>query len=244
MPTDQSILNKVKLLLNLSASPNPNEANNAKVLADKLIAKHNITEEELASLEEKVFYGENEKLFVTNGLVPWRQQLALCIANYFECQIVSEELVPAEGEHQFSYFVYGEEDQVKDTQFVYHAFAKKVDGFCDARCIGRGPVFLDSYCEGVIEAIKANIAMEGIKMPDRKRSAKKAEAVAPSKKDGLTTAKVKEEPTEKRTKVGSSLIKDIMAYFKGVDDGQNLSLSYVLELESKNEDSPQLSSTQ
>jgi len=242
MPASPAILDKVKKLLSLANSSNPNEAENARAMADKFIAKYNITEEELASLEPKEFYGENEKLFVTLGIVGWRQQLALAVATYFDCQIVQEELVPAEGIHQFNYFVYGDDDQVKEVQFVYHAFSKKIENLADTRCMGRGPVYLDSYCEGVVESVKWNIQMYGIEVPDIKKPLKKEEPAAPPNSKTITkSGPDKEEPTNKKVDVNAnSFIKDIMAYFKGVDDGKAMSLQDVLELEKQNQESKQI----
>jgi len=246
MSTPPAILNKVKLLLNLASSPNPNEAANARELADKLISKYNITEDELSSLEPKEFYGENEKLFVTLGVVGWRQQLAVAVSKYFDCQIIQEELVPAEGLHQFNYYVYGDDDQVKDVQFVYHAFSKKVENLTDLRCVGRGPVYVDSYCEGVVESIKLNIAMYGIDVPEIKRTLKQEEQAAPPTSNTITkSGPDKEEPTDKRVDINAqSFIKDIMAYFKGLEDGKELSLQDILELEVDNKESPQIEGKQ
>jgi hypothetical protein len=232
MSVPQAVLHKVKLLLNLAQSSNQNEADNARTMADKLIAKHNITEDDIASLDEKVYYGEDEKLFVTLGIVGWRQQLALAIATYFDCQIVQEELVPGEGVHQFNYFVYGDTDQVKDTQFVYHAFSNKVELLSDTQCLGRGPIYIDSYCEGVVESVRYNIQMYGIDIPEIKSTLNKEQhAPAPTTKSLAKSKEEKDEPTDKRVDVNSqSLIKDVMAYFKGVDDGKNLSLQDVLAM--------------
>ena len=38
----------------------------------------------------------------------------------------------------------------------------------------------------------------------------------------------------------NSLIKDVMAYFKGLDDGKNLSLKDILELEVENEEAKRI----
>lgn len=194
-------------------------------------------------MDPKVFYGEDEKLFVTIGLHPWRQQLALAVATYFDAQIVQEELVPVEGLHEFIYYVYGDDDQVKDTQFVYHAFAKKVEHLVDTRCIGRGPIHIDSYCEGVVESIKWNIQMYGIDIPEIQKPLRKQQeeqpAVAVNK--SITTSEEKEKPTNNTVDVNAnSLIKDVMAYFKGLDDGKNLSLKDILELEVENEEAKRI----
>ena len=180
MSAPPAILDKVKKLLALATSSNANEAESARTLANKLISKYNITEEQLSSMDPKVFYGEDEKLFVTIGLHPWRQQLALAVATYFDAQIVQEELVPVEGLHEFIYYVYGDDDQVKDTQFVYHAFAKKVEHLVDTRCIGRGPIHIDSYCEGVVESIKWNIQMYGIDIPEIQKPLRKQQEEQPA----------------------------------------------------------------
>ena len=246
MPAPPATLAKVKKLLALATSSNPNEAANAKELADKLIEKYNITEADLGSLDPKEHYGENEKLFVTYGSVMWRQQLAVAVAKYFDCQIIQEEHRPAgSGEEvtgEFHHFVYGDDDQVKDTQFVYHAFAKKIDNLVEVKCIGRGPVYKDSYCEGVVESVKWNIEMYGIDIPEIKKPLKKQEEKSMSiPTTGMIKSSDKEEPVENRRKsIDGTFIKDIMAYFKGIDDGKHLSLQDILELEVQNKEADQL----
>ena len=130
MSASPAILNKIKLLQKLSASPNQHEADNARAKAAELIAKHEITEEELASIQEKVFYTDKEFLYSTIGLEGWKQQLALGIANYFDCQIVQEVLVPYEGDNEYRHFVYGDEQAASQTQQVFHTFLRKSNDWC------------------------------------------------------------------------------------------------------------------
>ena len=247
MPAPPSILIKVKKLLSLANSPNPNEAATARDLADALIAKYSITEAELGSLDPKEYYGENEKLFVTFGPVMWRRQLAVAVAKYFDCQIVQEELAPANGEGitQFSHFVYGDTDQVKDTQFVYHAFAKKIDNLVETKCVGRGTVYIGSYCEGVVESVKWNIEMYGIDIPEVKRTIKKEEKSMSIPTTGIVKSDDKEEPVDNNRKDinKGTFIRDIMAYFAGLDAGKNLSLQEILELAVEVEVAPQIATT-
>lgn len=243
MPAPIAILQKIKYLQSLANSDNVNEADNARALAEKLIAKHNVSEEELSSLDPKEYYGENEKLFSTIGVVSWRQQLALTVGNYFEAQIIQEEVVPVEGAHEFNYYVYGEPDQVKDIKFVYGAFIKKIESLLLILALGRGPIYIDSYCEGIVESIKYNIQMYGINVPEIKKPIeKKEEQQAPVNKEAISKTKSeKEEPTDKRVNVkNGSLIKDIHAYFRGLNDGKELSLQDILELESESQQSSQI----
>lgn len=231
-----SILTKVKKLLNLATSANPNEATIARAIADKLMAKYNITEVDVDALDPKEYYVENEKLFFTMGISNWRQQLAVAVAGYFDCHIVQEKVVPMDGLEHYTYFVYGNNDQVKDVQFVYHAFAKKVIFLVDFKCIGRGPVYIESYCDGVIDSVKWNIEMYGIDLPDIRRPLKQEELAPPPNFDSIVkSGSEKENPTDNRIDINKGkVVKDILAYFKGVDDGKNLSLADILELESQN----------
>jgi hypothetical protein len=126
---------------------------------------------------------------------------------------------------------------------VYHAFAKKVDYLINTQCLARGPIYIDSYCEGVVESIKWNIQMYGIDIPDIKKPLRKStEETVPTNSTSITTAKSdKEEPTNNRVDVNSqSFIKDVLAYFKGIDDGKHLSLQSILELEVENEEAKRL----
>lgn len=234
MSAPESILQKIKLLLKLTASPNANEAENAKAMADKLIAKHSVTEEELKSLEDKQpLYGENERIFSTTGLEGWRQQIVLAVAKHFGCQIVQEETVPLEGPHDFSYFAYGDPEDVLSVKIAYDYFIKKVEALIAKTCVGRGPIYISSYAEGVAQAIGNNIMIDGIDLPTIKKPIKTEEkSVIETGVDKISKIKEeKEKPAKETVNVNSqSFIKDIRAYFKGLEDGRELSISS-LELE-------------
>lgn len=242
MPTPPHILNKIKLLLKLATSPNPHEAESAQRLADGLIEKHGVTAEEIAALDPKPLYGDNDKLYTTIGIVAWRQQLAVAVATHLECQIVQVELVPSEGEHPFEYYVYGEPEDVKNVQFAFRAFAKKVEFLADTQCLGRGPVYVGSYCEGVVDAIKQNIVLYGIDLPEIKKPVKQVETQVISKGEEIT--KPKPEAAEKHIDIsGKNKVQDIMAYFKGVADGRDLFLEDILAIASENEEAQKLQET-
>jgi hypothetical protein len=239
MPTPPAILNKIRLLQKLATSPNPHEADSARQLAEKLIAKYEVTPEEVDSLKDaKPLYEDDELLYKTLGLVGWRQQLALVIGTYFDCQIVQVESVPSEGPHGFGYFIYGGDQDIETVKFVFHAFAGKVEWLITTQCMGRGPIYMDSYCEGVVDAIKQNIWADGIELPKKKIPSRAIvpPGIVPSSEE-LTKPKDNKPPAENRVDVRSqSIVKDIMAYFKGIEDGKELSLSDVLEMAAHNEE--------
>jgi hypothetical protein len=241
MSAPEHILSKVKLLRNLSNSPNANEAASALAMANKLIEKYNITDEELKSIEDKPpKYGDNEFLFHTFQVQNWLQQLALACAKNFYCHIVQEELRPPSGTSEFKYYVYGEEEDVNSTKFVFHTILKKINNLVDIKCLGRGPIFVESYREGVVEAIKNNIANFGVEVPEIKRPSRPIEPEKTLNVDSGNLAQVskekKEKPEQETVDIGGgTLIRDVMAYFKGLEDGNRLSLNDILELEAENE---------
>jgi hypothetical protein len=246
MSTPETILHKVKLLLNLANSPNENEAAAAQGMADKLIAKYNITEEELASLAEKQpLYGKDDLLYHTFTMVGWMQRLALACAKQFYCYVVQEQIHASLGGIEYNYYVYGDDEDTNSVKFIFNTFVKKIHNTIDFKCLGRGPIYIESYTEGLVEAIKGNLEMDGIEIPEVKRPARpiqQEEKILNNGQSNLTQFKQQKAPPEEKTvDVGEgNIIRDVMAYFKGLEDGRRLSLQDVLELEVENEEAERL----
>jgi hypothetical protein len=241
--SQERILNKIKFLLNLANSPNENEAKNARDMADKLIAKYNISSEDLETIKDKKpAYGDEEKLYTTLTIESWRNQLALGICTKFDCFLVQEEAVPVEGISQFSYFVCGDPADVENVKFTYDAFSKKVEELVLKYCTGRGPVYIHSYCEGVVEGIRSNLDFVDIDIQNNKaRNIPGPSNTLNNGPSNLTKHSEKEKPVKDSINISSqSLIKDVMAYFKGVNDGNRLSLQDIVELAEQNKEPERL----
>ncbi len=173
------------------------------------------------------------------------QALALVCSKHFYCYVVQETIHPASGDEEFNYYVYGDDEDAEYTKFVFATFFKKINTLIDTKCLGRGPIYIDSYCQGVVESIKKNMALHGVDIPESKqatRSIKQEEKILNNGKSNLSTATPKiEKPKEESVDINqNNLIKDIMAYFRGLEDGDNLSLQDILELEAENKESEQL----
>jgi len=235
MSTSPNILFKIKSLINLASSANENEARAALAMAEKLIAKHSVTDEELKSLQDKKeAYGEDEKLFSTIKIIGWKNQLALAVAKKYDCMIVQEESVPLQGLSEFSYYVYGE--QVGLVIFVFNALNNRVNDMVAMHCLGRGAIYVDSYCEGLAQSIKLNLEFDDLDVPKVNRQVKNKpeEAHIPKGTELVMEKSEKESPTNERVDVNSqSFIKDVIAYFKGMADGSKLSLQEALTLEAQ-----------
>ena len=232
MSVPESILQKIKLLQSLGTSPNANEAQAALAMVARLVAKYNVTQDDLNSIADKApAYGEEEKLFKTIGVVSWMSQLAWVIGNKYDCSIVQETIKPVGGgPEQNNYYAYGDAEDVEDVKFVWRAFSKKVEELVLTNCINRGPIFIHSYTEGVTQSIRFNLETQDIDIP-KVNLTKIKEDVKPN--TIVSTAPVeKEKPTTETYNVNANaLIKDIMAFFKGLEDGKGIKLQSVLDLE-------------
>lgn len=232
--TRDEILSKIKKLQTLGLSENPNESANANMLADKLIAKYNVTPEELESIKDKKpLYGDNEKLFHTDVVVGWKNLVALATAKHFNCYVVQEQSFPTEGQSVYDYFVYGEEQDVEAVKIAFKALINKIDQMVLSNCLGRGPTYVHSYCEGLAQAIKDNLDYESIFIPKSQVVEQSSKITETPKKSIEVADKLpKEKPAQTTTNVANqSMIKDVMAYFKGCKDGAKLSLQEVVDYE-------------
>jgi|SRR6185436_9975168 len=230
------ILSKIDKLLKLSQSSNSNEADNAKLFADKLISKYGITEEELKLIEEKKpLYGENEKLFHSSVIVAWKNQLAFGLAVHFGCYIVQEQTIPADGESEYDYFVYGDSEDVQSVKLAFLAFENKINNLISSNCYNKGPVYISSYCEGVVQSIRSNLEIEGLEMPKiNKNIIGCADKMTETPTDKVALAAIDKETKDKPVQASvdvnnGSMIRDIMAFLKGLKDGKDVSLQDTVE---------------
>ena len=229
MPASESILNKIKLLVKLSESPNPNEAQNAKDMVDKLINKYSITQEELQSVvDKKSAYCENDLVFNTQNICGWKSQLALCLAFKFDCQIVQEQVIPTEGQSSYDYYVFGDDSDAFNVKHYFNVLNNKILDLINENCVSKGPIYIDSYCEGVVQSIRNSIELGDIQLIKLKSDVPvESEKIIGNGNANLAPIKQEKEKleTEVKTDVGSqSIIKDIGAYFNGLSDGLDVYL--------------------
>jgi hypothetical protein len=79
MAIDTTVLTKIKKLLALSTSSNPNEAASAAAKAQELLMQHNLTMSQIETHGQESQYCE---AFVNTGSRVWRRLLLTAIAQY------------------------------------------------------------------------------------------------------------------------------------------------------------------
>ena len=85
MAIDTTVLSKIKKLLALSTSSNPNEAALAAARAQELLMKHNLTMSQVETHGQESQYCE---AFVNTGSRVWRRMLLVVIARNNFCEMV------------------------------------------------------------------------------------------------------------------------------------------------------------
>jgi hypothetical protein len=222
----QDIVLKIKYLMRLAKSANENEAANALFLAKKLMEKHGLLEADVEEKEEKPIYTD-EQMF-HNAVEPkeWEDILAVAVADKYECYVIKEKCVTSSGDMSFKYFAYGDDADIIFVKAVFnHLFSQMVSAI-SMNCRDRGELYVDSYSEGLVSAVRTNIMFEDFNMPGLVEVKAKEDDPGPAL---VKTEEVREKPPiEEKTQTRSNKKEkplDIMAYFKGEGDGRDIHLN-------------------
>lgn len=218
-------LQKIKLLLNLAKSPNENEAANAAAMALKLIEKFNVTDEQLAEIDAngRPIYTEDNLMLDTPELADWKNILALAVANKYDCYAIQEENVASSGERTYKYFVYGEEDDVAIAKELFSYVYGEMLKVIETKCTGRGELYRDSFCEGLVNGVKINIEFENFTVSGIVKTQSSSEEIKKDVLAPIEKAPIKPPAIDKKTKVtNKEKPLDIMAYFVGEGFGRDI----------------------
>lgn len=211
-------IEKVKLLLRLAGNTTENEANAAKTMAEKLIARHELTEEEYTEKEIKPIYSDNDLIFEEIIPIEWRQTLALVCGNKFDCYVIKEEnknLI--NGDCVYCYFVYGHEEDVILTKMLFQNVSEQIENLAKEQCKDKNALYISSFYEGAVNGARTNIEYEDF---DVSGMVKKSDIPQIEMKDSKALEKVKEPKKEQPIEATAPVYKDekpidIYAYLAG-----------------------------
>jgi hypothetical protein len=227
MPAPPEIIKKIKLLINLSKSSNLNEATNARKKADDLIFRYNVSESELLDNEDQI--SENKFLFESDGLILWKAKLAMIVATYFDCLIFQEELRPENGLSHYKYYLLGTEEDTDKTKLLFNTLSEKCS-LIILNILYRGEIYTSSFKDGLIDGIKENISF--IEVQINKTVAAEPAPELNVSSNNLATVPEKNKVDVPKTKLeGGQLVKDVMAYFAGLQAGKDI----LIEINSLND---------
>lgn len=117
---NEKIIDKIRKLLALATSSNENEAQNAMLMAQKLMAQHNIemSQVEDAPVDHDVLEEEADK---KAHCTKWKRRLASVIANNFKCDIYYH------GNRKYSTIFVGKRESIDIAKMVYNSAVMFID---------------------------------------------------------------------------------------------------------------------
>lgn len=153
----ESIVEKVKKLLNLSKSSNPHEAATTAAIANKLILKYQLDKIKLeqdnaapATLEI-----ESKVIYSTKKMTHWRFLLLSRLATNFNCRVINFE--DRSGRLVNNFTVFGTKEDIEIVQENFNWFSLVVEVFSKSFCKGKGYAASQSYCQGVVDGIASQL---------------------------------------------------------------------------------------
>lgn len=155
MDERKTVLDRVRKLLRLGESSNPNEAAAALAAAQRLIDKHRLSELELAAEDvDETVVKDEEPLYEGSRVSSWRGLLARAITEANGVAAIWSRTV---GMSRARIVMAG---RPEDCQMVRHLFAHcvaEIDRLTLASCAGRGRAFANAFRLGCAYAIEERL---------------------------------------------------------------------------------------
>ncbi len=222
----EAVVLKIKYLMRLAKSANENEAANALAMAQKLMEKHGLSDSDVEEKEEKPVYTDDQMFHSAIEPKEWEDILAVAVADKYECYVIKEKCITSGGDISFKYFAYGDDSDIVFVKAVFHHLHSQMISAISMNCRDRGQLYVDSYSEGLVSAVRTNIMFEDFNMPGLVEAKVKEDDPGPAL---VKTEEVRDKPPiEEKTQTRSDKKEkplDIMAYFKGEGDGRDIHLS-------------------
>ncbi len=226
-----SIIEKIKMLRELSKSSNINEATAAALAADKLIQKHRIAEEELKVSLPGIIEDSNV-LYETSRITAWKNNLAAVIAENYGCTLIIKQSYDSkEASRRTSrYHLVGLKSDIDIVRYMFGWLSLEIERLARLNCKGKGMIASQSYCDGAVAGIKQQFIAAKAQSKKDAESTNQAQALV--KLDNrLQESKnhLRSLYSNMRKMNQSSRHFDSSAYDKGVEDGSKIHLGKSLK---------------
>lgn len=172
--TQEKVIDKIRKLLALATSSNENEAQSAMLMAQKLMAQHNIemSQVEDAPIDHEVIEEEADK---KRHRTKWKRSLADVCANNFNCDIFFR------GHGSYATIFVGKKESIEICKTVYNAAVMFIDkefskywneegkwlpwlnGTLRERNLSDSIIMKDSYARGFIRRLREKFEEQKVK---------------------------------------------------------------------------------
>jgi hypothetical protein len=157
-----NIIDQIHKLRNLMSSSNKFEADAAAKAADRLIAKHRISEAELdASNPNKKLnpLKDSNILYESGRITAWKSTLAVILARHYGCAIINDAITnPANNRKLNQYRMVGIESDMEIVRYMFGWLVNLIDEMGKIVARGNGRIYAASYAEGVVNGIRLTLS--------------------------------------------------------------------------------------
>lgn len=212
------ILSKIKKLLALSTSSNPNEAALAAAKAQELLMQHNLTMSQVQTQEPSSY----ERSTVQTGKRVWRRLLLTTIAQNNFCESIYNVT-------QHISVLIGETHNIEVVTYLYQYLIGQLEPMAVAahqRSIApvHGKTWFDSFYMGAVNSIHERLEAQKREM---EAASNDCRALVVSKDAELKTAVMKFFPNVRNG--GTKRVRSADGYFEGVEAGNRVALNKAIE---------------
>jgi hypothetical protein len=155
METNTEVLEKIKKLLRLAASDNPNEAALAAAKAQELMDRHKLNQAMLATPSEPeegvVHFDDPDDALDTFGgkRVTWKDSLSAGLAKYNGCFIYVDNRTRGE----IRLVIVGRPSDVQTVRYLYAFCVREIERLTRAQGPGHGRTWTNNYRRGCVASI-------------------------------------------------------------------------------------------
>jgi hypothetical protein len=222
----QAIIEKVRKLLALSKSSNVNEATNAAAIANRLIDEYRLSVADYDDMvgESDPMMEDPEAVYSTGRIVPWKVRLIGVLAQHYGCATYNSVTFP-KGRKESHIKLVGRKSDIDIVRYMSGWLMVECQRLSDLEAKGKGKVFCNSYCEGFVAGVSAQLAAS------RTEAQKAATSSAIVKINSRYNESVAYLHSQYKLKSGggSKIQLDRNAYNAGVKQGQNVHLGASLQ---------------
>jgi hypothetical protein len=221
-----NIIDRVKRLLALTSSSNQYEAANAAAIANRLIDEYRLS---IADIQDNMnesdpMMEDPDAVYSTGRIVPWKVRIIGILAQHYGCATYNSVTYP-KGRKESHIKLVGRKSDIDIVRYMSGWLMLECQRLSDIEAKGKGKVFCNSYCEGFVAGVSAQLAA----------SRAEAEKVATSSAIVKINSRYNESLSYLRSQyklkqaAGSKIQLDRNAYDAGVKQGRNVHLGASLQ---------------
>jgi hypothetical protein len=218
LAVDTTVLTKIKKLLALSTSSNPNEAALAASKAQELLMQHNLTMSQV-EMHGESSYGQE---FVQTGSRFWKRSLLTVIARNNFCEVIYEAQIKSAA-------LIGEKHNQEVVTYLYGYLVSQLEpmamtAYRLSDTTMHAKTWLDSFYMGAINAINARLKAQKAEMIAESNACKSLVVIKDAElQEALRKfyPDIKAEPKKR--------VKSLGGYREGVEAGKRVALNKAIE---------------